>query len=409
MTHRARPRILIVGLNFAGLTAAQKLSPCLGVTAVDRCATFEYLPNIHELVSGIKSPANLRLSRRRLLRRAGHRFLQDTVAELDPAAGTARTASGERIGFDYCLVTVGGVNDFFGVEGACRFSLPFKSVDDCAAIGARLRSLAARQRQLSVVIVGGGLEGVECLGEILRRYRKRCGLRLHVVDKSDRLLAAEPAALDREIRRICEPLPVRFHTRRSVVSVAEREVRLDSGEVVGSDLTIWTGGARAPETLPAWGLTERSGEWAPVRDTLQSALYDNVFVAGDAAELGKPITKQGYFAIQMGEWAADNIRLTARGLRPRPFRPSRRPTLIAFGDLTTFLVVGRKVIAGTALAAAKEGVFQATMAGLDPPFRPVSFVALQERWWSGFGGMALPTVISPAAFLRLGEVRLLDG
>ena len=407
MSRRDGKRILIVGANFAGLAAAQRLGCRHRVEVIDRAADFEYLPNIHELVSGIKSPSDLRLSRRRLLRRWGHRFLEDEVADLDPAAGTATTASGERLDFDLCLVTVGGVTAYFGVEGAERFSLPFKSVDECAAIGARLRLLMATRRKVSVVIVGGGLEGVECLGEILRRYRKRTGLALHVVEQGERLLPEEPRALDREIRRLCKRLPVRFHTGETVETVSQRRVHLSSGEVHTADLTIWTGGATAGDTLHRWDLTERPGEWAPVRDTLQSVRFDNVFVAGDAARRTQPIDKQAYFAVQMGERAADNL---ARGAAGRPllrYRPSERPTLVSFGDLSTFLIVGRTVVAGSALAAAKEAVFQVTMAGFDPPLTPLPFLELQRRLYSGFEGLALPTLLSPRAALRLAGVRLL--
>ena len=49
--------------------------------------------------------------------------------------------------------------------------------------------------------------------------------------------------------------------------------------------------------------------------------------------------------------------------------------LIAFGDLDTFFVSGRRVIASPGLAALKEAVYQYTMAEFDPP---VSIAAVRE-------------------------------
>jgi hypothetical protein len=72
-------RVVIIGANFAGLSCAQRLSRRHAVTVVDSSAHFEFLPNIHELLSGMKKPALLRLPRERLLHRLGHTFLQDTV------------------------------------------------------------------------------------------------------------------------------------------------------------------------------------------------------------------------------------------------------------------------------------------------------------------------------------------
>jgi len=62
-----RPRIAIVGGNFAGLTAAQGLGREYDVTVIDRSPHFEWLPNIHELLSGEKRTADLRLSRARVV------------------------------------------------------------------------------------------------------------------------------------------------------------------------------------------------------------------------------------------------------------------------------------------------------------------------------------------------------
>ena len=46
MTDR-RKRIVIVGGNFAGLTAAIKLSPRHAVTLINPTEHFEWMPNIH--------------------------------------------------------------------------------------------------------------------------------------------------------------------------------------------------------------------------------------------------------------------------------------------------------------------------------------------------------------------------
>jgi hypothetical protein len=45
---------------------------------------FNFVPNIHALVSGIKTPAMLRFSKTAIVRRMGHRFLSSTVAQIVP-------------------------------------------------------------------------------------------------------------------------------------------------------------------------------------------------------------------------------------------------------------------------------------------------------------------------------------
>jgi NADH dehydrogenase len=373
----SRPRILIVGANFAGLAAAQQLGREFAVTVIDRSPWFEWLPNVHELLSGAKTPGDLRLPRQRLVSRAGHRFVRAEVRSIEPRRGRATTTTGRHFDFDACIVAVGGVDQTFGVRGVERNALSLDGVAGCAAIGRRLAALARGARRTSVVIVGGGFEGVEALGEVLRREPVRGTLEVAVVEAGPRLMPGLPAKIDATVRAHCAEFPVRFMTGARVSAVTPRRVQLASGEALRSDLTIWTGGIAPPPALHGWGLARRPGQWAAVKPTLQSTRFANVFVAGDAAGLPWPLPKQAYHALDLGRCAADNAARLLTGRRLRRFVPVPRPVLIAFGTLDTFLVAGRTVVASPALAVLKESVFQLTMAQLDPP---LGSAPLRDAW-----------------------------
>jgi NADH dehydrogenase FAD-containing subunit len=391
-TSASRPRIAVVGAGFAGLTAARQLGRQYDVTVLDGSPWFEWLPNTHELLSGVKRPADLRLPHRALVARSGHRFVNAAVAEVDATAGRLVTSGGRRIGFDACIVAVGGVHDTFGVPGADRHAMSFKGVDDCHAIGRRLAQLALRPGRHSVVIVGGGLEGIEAIGEILRRFRHRDAFEVSVVEAGARLLPGAPSALDAAVRAHCARHEVRVLTRSRVTQLTAGRVRLDTGETLRSDLTMWTGGSAPSPLLQASGLADGPRSWAPVKASLQSRRFDNVFVAGDAAALPRPLGKQAYYAMQMGECAADNVVRALAGRRLRDFSPSRKPMLVAFGDLDTFLVSGKAVVASPALAAAKEAIFQLTMARLDPSFGAAAVRRGTSRLVRAAEELALPAL-----------------
>jgi NADH dehydrogenase FAD-containing subunit len=401
-----RSRIAIVGGNFAGLTAARSLSRDCMVTVVDPSAWFEFIPNIHELVSGVKDAQSLRLPRRRLIEAAGHRFIQARVEEMDAKAGRLVLESGRRIEFDACIVAVGGVNDTFGVPGAARHAMPFKSVSDCRAIRVRLEHLARRGSEASVTVVGCGLEGVEALGEILRCYRSCHTLRVQIVEAGNRLLAGTPAGVDDVLQRHCDALGVDVYFGSRVMRVTGKKVELESGQQLPSDLTIWTGGVTAPPLLASSGLALAPGRWAPVTETLQSRRFGNVLVVGDAADLPEPLSKQAYYAMQMGECAADNALRILRGQRPLVFKPAAKPMLVAFGDIDAFLVTGGSALAGTVLAAAKEAVFHLTMARFGPLVDPDFVAAVGHRGLLGIEKL-LVGGLSWDALIRLPRVRIL--
>lgn len=358
-----RHRVVIIGAGFAGLSAATQIPEEHEVTVLSRHPWCEFLPNIHELVSGQKQTQDLRLDAKGRIESLGHRFVLDEVVEIDVHGRAVRARSTGTHPFDVLIVAGGGVNATAGVAGAER-AMPFKSVEDCARIHDRLRDVAMDASQGRVVVVGGGLEGVEALGEVLRAFPR---LRIDVIDGAPRLMSNEPASLDQTIRRECEPFDVTLSVGTTVAEVRADGVVTGDDRLVPSDVTIWTGGPAGAPLLFDSGLATRLGGWAPVTPTLESMRAAGVFVVGDAAQLDDPVTKQAYHAIDMGLCAGTNAGRFLAGESCEPFSPAEKPTLVSFGHLGCFLVVGEWAVFGRAVSIAKEAVFQLVSAQLVPP------------------------------------------
>ena len=404
----SRPRVVIVGGNFAGLKTALNLPKKFNVTLIDKHPWFEFLPNIHELVSGIKTPAMLRLSNKAIVRRVGHRFLSDTVTQIVPEKKQVITASGKKILYDYCVVAIGGVNNTFGVPGAEKFALPFKSIAQCQSIGQTLKKLSKNKRPFHVVIVGGGLEGIEALGEILRGFRKHDGLRVRIIERAANLLPEAPADIESEIKEHCRPYSFECITGVVVKKVTPKTILLANGRRLKSDATIWTGGVKPNPIISTSGFTNFPDEWAPVKESLQHDAYETVFFAGDAAKVSGIRSKQAYHAIDMGVCAAENIIRLNAGKAVKPFKPSGKPTIVSFGDLDAFVIVGKIVFAGSALDGLKELVFQMVMTEFDPSGLVMKAFHLSNRAGKTSLLKGLPLALSPSAMLKLKNVRILS-
>lgn len=402
-----RPRIAIIGGNFAGLTAAAALSPRHAVTVIDPSRHFEWVPAIHEILSSVKTPQALRLDRAAIVRQAGHSFLRDRVTALQPGLGRLQTTGGRDLAFDACIVALGAEGNTGRVPGAQRHALPFRNVDDAQAIERRLKALWRPGQPLRVVIAGGGIAGVEAVGELLRRHRDDSRLSVQWVEAGPRLLPGLPASLDADLRRLCAPHAVTIRTGTGIAAVAAKSVRLADGTRLRSDLTLWSAGLAAPALLREAGLATPPQTWAEVLPTLQSRHADNVFVAGDAALLPQPLGKQAYHAIDMGALAAANVQRWLAGQALRRFRPAPKPVLIAFGDLQTYLVAGRTVVASKLLAGAKEGIYQWFMAQREPSSLAASLPSAAGRMWTGWQQLAVPQLLSLAGFRALPDCRTL--
>ena len=375
----AKPKVVILGGGFAGLAAAARLDDDRhDVTLVDRGADFEYLPGLHELVSRCKKPGSLRLSRQRLVSRHGHRFRQAEVTAIDAERREVRTADGEVLLYDALIVALGSAASTHGVPGAAEHAMALRTIAEGVEIGARLKRLADDEGPAAVTIVGGGFTGVECLGEVLRRYRQRRRLTVRLIEPRSRLLAGQPRAVHRALRQVIDECDVELLLDEGVAELEPGRVRLASDGWLRSDLTVWTAGGGPPPLLADAGLAP-PGEWVPVRGTLQSRADGHVFVAGDDAELRRGVSKQSYHARAMGSRAAKNVARLLAGRELRKHSPPDERLLITFGYLAGFYVDDDVVLEGAALCLAREALFQMGMAELDRSRRSGGRRRLLER------------------------------
>ncbi len=282
------------------------------------------------------------------------------------------------------------------------------SVAQCQLIGQTLKILSKIKRPFHIVIVGGGIEGIEALGEILRGFRKHDGLRVRIIERAANLLPEAPADVESEIKEHCRPYRFECMTGAAVKKITPKTVLLASGQRLKSDATIWTGGVKPNPIISKSGFTNTPDEWAPVQDSLQHDAYEAVFFAGDAAKVSRIHSKQAYHAIDMGVCAAENIIRLNAGKAVKPFKPSGKPTIVSFGDLDAFVIVGKIVIAGSALNGLKEVVFQMIMTEFDPSGLVMKALHLSNRAGKMSLRKGLPLALSPSAMLKLKNVRILS-
>ncbi|GAB4387300.1 NAD(P)/FAD-dependent oxidoreductase [Albidovulum sp.] len=124
-----RPHVLVLGGNFAGLGAAQKIREYAGdavdITVIDRKAYLDYIPNIPlEIFEGRDPAVTMHMDLVDALARDDIRFRQAEVLGLDIDARQVRVRPNERpgapeyrIGYDYLVIALGAVLAYDDIEG----------------------------------------------------------------------------------------------------------------------------------------------------------------------------------------------------------------------------------------------------------------------------------------------------
>lgn len=357
-------RIVIIGANFAGLSAASKLSKDNDVTVIDSRLDFQWTPNIHEILSQIKEENSLNLNLATIINRLGHRFVNKTVTSLNSKMQTVTLDNNKILDYDILLITSGHTRSNYNIKGADQYAHGFRTAADVRQIHDNIEAaLNSKKHTININIIGGGFTGVEVLGELLRKYATNERLHINVIDSAHRLVSALPKRLSDDIISQCENDQLSFHFNKKIIAVKKSCIEFSDKTTVKSDLTIWSAGTKLPKYLEDIN-TQNSSSGLTVNAYLQTSRFDNIFVAGDSASLPKSLPKQASIALDMGQHAAINITKFCAAKPLKPFKTGMTPVLLSLGDINTYFIQGRIVLASPLLAAGKEAVYQFYMAKL---------------------------------------------
>ena len=362
--NRKKSRIIVIGANFAGLSAASKLSKCHDVTIIDAKQDFQWTPNIHEILSDVKKETSLNLNLATIITRLGHHFINQTVSSIDGALQTVTLDDKQILNYDVLLIASGHSRSTYGIKGASKYAHGFRSADNVIQIHHDIEAvLNSNKHLININIVGGGFTGVEVLGELLRKYASTKQLHFNVIDNASRLVQALPERLSDDVISQCKNYQVSFHFNKKITEVKKSSIHFDDNKSIDSDVTIWSAGTKLPEYLDGIN-TQATPNGLAVNTFLQTKEFSSIFVAGDSATLPNALPKQASIALDMGVHAAININRFCAKKSLKPFKVSVKPVLLSLGDINTYFIQGKLVLASPLLAAGKEALYQFYMARL---------------------------------------------
>ena len=260
-------RVVVLGGGVGGLTAARTLErlvadlPGAEVVLVSRDNFFLLSPLLFEACSGVLELRHCAQPIRPCLRRA--RFIEATVRAVDVSARVVwlRRAEGDdfALGYDHLIVALGAATNTALIPGSEHAST-FKTVADALLLRNHLierleraeveADPRRRSQLLTFVMIGGGLVGVELLGEltafvadVLRYYPgvRREELRYHLFEAGPRLLPESTPRLSAYADRVLRRRGAELHTATAVQAIEPGTVHWN-GETIDADTIVRTAG-----------------------------------------------------------------------------------------------------------------------------------------------------------------------
>jgi len=326
-----RPRVVVIGAGFGGLSVARGLAgERVQVTVVDRTNHHLFQPLLYQVAMAGLSPAEIAWPIRSILRRDENAAV--VLAEVKGIDLQARTVllNEESLSYDFLVVAAGGKTSYYGHKEWEAFAPGLKDLDDAVEIRRRvLLAFEAAEREthpdelqklLTFVVVGGGPTGVELAGAlaelanyVLARDFRRINphsTRVMLIEGGERVLGAFSPEVSAKALEQLQQLGVQVQLKARVTRIDENGVYLGD-QFIPSRTIIWGAGIEAsPLGKLLAAPVDRMGR-VIVEPDLTIPNHKEVFVIGDMAnyshQTGSPLPGVSPVAMQQGEMVAKNI------------------------------------------------------------------------------------------------------
>ena len=360
-----KPKIVIAGGGFAGLSAAMYLDKTLArreeaeVTLISRENFVLFTPMLHEVAAGDLSPIDIVNPLRGILRHVN--VVQADVQAIDLTMKKIRCLAGVRnmeleFEFDHLLLATGSETNFFDLEGVRDWAVTMKTLSDAALLRNRMVALleeasvekdeAKRRELLTFVTAGGGFAGVETTGavndfvrETLEFYPslREDEIRVVVIHPGKFLLPELGEALGRYSEKKLAQRKVEIIKGVRVAGYDGSIVQLTDGKSIPCSTLIWTAGVKSSPVIAQLPYEKVHGRLL-VSEYMAVTGVPGLWAAGDCAAV--PIVDTDQFhpptaqhGLRQGVIVAKNI---AAVVLNRPLKSFRFTTL---GQLAT---IGRR-------------------------------------------------------------------
>src|SRR5208337_114536 len=351
------PHVIILGVGFGGVGALKKLRDAnVRITLIDKHDYHTFQPLLYQVATHELTPEQVGFPIRDLLHHHQNiTFHQAVVTSIDPAGRQVTMDSVAPLKYDYLILALGAIVNFFQTPGADQYAFPLYTMDDAIRRKEHvLKTFEAVDKNpaliedgaLNFCVVGGGSTGVEvsgALAELLRTEIQQDYPNLPVdtaqvllYEGSPHLLGTFKPELQNYARRALEERGVKVHTGTGVRKVGPESIELTTGETVKTHTLVWAAGLKANPIVHSLDVELVHGGRILVGPDLHVKDHPGVFAIGDIAVMtdgktGHPLPGLGATALQAGCHTGETIKRLVEGKPPEPFKYLDKGTMAQVG------------------------------------------------------------------------------
>ena len=378
-----KKKILILGGGFGGLFTALDLAGTAEVTLVSDEDHFTFKPMLYEYLSGEVEAWHIAPSYSELLDDV--KVIRGAVTSIDMDERSVTVEGRDApLTSDALVLALGAVTNYWGVEGAEQFSLPFRTIADANHLRRRMTEALDRvqpdaapqdtRAALTFAVVGGGASGVELatkMADLLRDAVKRRALRgeprVIIVEMTDRLVPGMGNEIREHVERELVELRIEIHTQTRVARVESNLLTLEHNgresdiEVAG---VVWVAGVRINPLIENLKVEKDTRGLIIVEPTLQVRNQPNVFTLGDIAfypDVPPTLAGTAQLALQQAHLCARNVRASLTGDELKTKHFVELGEALSLGTEHAAVLTGGKVVGGPLARQARFAMYTARL------------------------------------------------
>ena len=374
-------RIVVIGGGFGGLFTALGLARAGEVTLITNEDHFLHTPMLYEYLSGEVEAWHIAPTYRELLGDERMRLVQGAVVNVDFDAKEVEVAGRvRRLAYDYLVLAVGGVTNFWGVEGAEKYAMPFRKLRHADDLRRRMIEALDRvqpdaapqdaRRAATFVVVGAGASGVELatkmsdlLTDAFRRRGFRGEPRVVVVEMGDEVVPGMADDIRRVVEEALRERRIELHTRARVVKVsADGAVIEHEGErtEIKASGVIWTAGVRVNPLVEKLNVERDRRGLIVVEPSLQVRGREGVFAVGDIAlftDIPPSLAGTAQLAFQESSLVAANVQALIDGGVPSRGHFQELGEAVSLGTADAAVLAAGQVVTGPLARQARFALY----------------------------------------------------
>jgi len=394
MNNLPNRRILILGAGFAGIYAAVNLSKRLKkrkdveIILVDGNRYHLFKPMLHEVATGSVDPTHIIQPIRTIMKGRGFSYVEGiiqridlkekrvyicsecaycskmkemNIAEFNIPRPCLKPLKRKELDYDYLVLAVGGMPNFYKIPGVEEFAFPLYSLEDAVRIrehvsrafeiADHIEDPEMRKRLLTFVVAGAGPTGIELITELhdwiyhtlVKTFENIAeeDPRLILVEAGHDILPFSAENIRRDARKTLDLMRIDIMVDSPVSRLNKTNVEIGGKKpgMIETSTLVWAAGVKGNDLLEKLDIDKDRIGRVMVEESLRVPGLQGVYAVGDCAHFQAkghdyPLPQTGQVAVQEAVCLVENIVREIEGRPRKAFFYREMGSMVSLGERT---------------------------------------------------------------------------